>query len=133
MTDILIPPLRRPIGDGALKYGPVSGKYPAVWFVTETCAVTGKAPGGPAFGSCAHAHGEGIYYGLICINPIWVEHEATLAHEYAHLLDAPLRRRMPHGPGFRRILADLGFPDEAEVYVGWDQWERADRKARAAA
>lgn len=127
---IEIPPLRQPIREGALKYGPISGKYPAVWAVTETCILTGKQPDGPAFGSVAHAHTHGIYWGLVCITPPHVDNEATLAHEYAHLLDTPLLRRLPHGPGFRRILADLGFPDEAEVYVGWDQWERADRKAR---
>lgn len=130
---IEVPPLKRPIGSEALKLGPITGHYPAVWVVTTTCAIAGRQDAGePQYGSVAHAHTHGSWYGLLCVTPNYADDMPTLAHEYAHLLDWPLGRRLPHGPRFRQILTDLGWPSEAERYVGWDQWERADAKARAA-
>lgn len=115
----MIPPLPRPIGPAALAVGPVTGKYPAVWHVSLTCALSEEVHLSNL--TCvAHAHGY-YAYGLICVLPNFADDEVVQAHEYAHLLIEPLRgrREWAHGPRWRKALADLGFPEEAAEYVGW--------------
>lgn len=118
---IFIPPLPLPIRPEALDYGEVSGKYPAVWHFSETCVLVNKTLRETGVDAHAHSCHGGMYYGLICVRPHFAEYESILAHEYAHLLIGPkLRsREWQHGPRWRKTLADLGFPDEADEYVGW--------------
>lgn len=88
--------------------------YPdVVWKVTKKCVIDGDYVSNGGAQAHAHSSRHSDHYGVVCIRPGF-DSPTLRAHEVAHLLNT---EKDTHGKGWRRIVAELGYPEEAERYV----------------